>query len=174
MYAMLCYICMFCTTEYSFIMFMLHNWPVLEYCSAVWCPTADTHVKLLDRAVRGARFLTLCVFECDIAQRRFVAVLCMLYKIRCNPMHPLNDALPGQHVPVRVTCGAMVTHRYTYSPPRCRTSQYRRTSVPLSVSFWNDLADPYWMVCYGRFKSMASAFLLASAAQFPTFSYFCL
>ena len=25
--------------------------PVLEYCSAVWCSVADTHLKLLDRAV---------------------------------------------------------------------------------------------------------------------------
>ena len=32
--------------------------PVLEYCSAVWCSAADTHLKLLDRAVSGARFLT--------------------------------------------------------------------------------------------------------------------
>ena len=32
--------------------------PVLEYCSAVWCSAADTHVKLLDRVVSGARFLT--------------------------------------------------------------------------------------------------------------------
>ena len=32
--------------------------PVLEYCSAVWCSTADTHLKLLDRAVSGALFLT--------------------------------------------------------------------------------------------------------------------
>ena len=31
---------------------------VLEYCSAVWCSAADTHLKLLDRAVSGARFLT--------------------------------------------------------------------------------------------------------------------
>ena len=37
--------------------------PVLEYCSAVWCSAADTHLKLLDRA---ARFLTGGVFECDI------------------------------------------------------------------------------------------------------------
>ena len=28
------------------------------YCSAVWYSTADTHLKLLDRAVTGARFLT--------------------------------------------------------------------------------------------------------------------
>ena len=32
--------------------------PVLEYCSAVWCSAADTHLKLLDRAVSAARFLT--------------------------------------------------------------------------------------------------------------------
>ena len=69
--------------------------PVLEYCSAVCCLAADTHLKLLDRAVSGAQFLTGGVFECDIFYRRFVAVLCMLYKIRCNPVHPLNGALPG-------------------------------------------------------------------------------
>ena len=51
--------------------------------------------KLLHRAVSGARFLTGGVFECDIAHRRSVAVLCMLYEIRCNPVHPLNGALPG-------------------------------------------------------------------------------
>ena len=32
--------------------------PVSEYCSAVWCSAADTHLKLLDHAVSGARFLT--------------------------------------------------------------------------------------------------------------------
>ena len=52
--------------------------PVLEHCSAVWCSAADTHLKLLDRADSGARFLTGGVFECDIAHRRSVAVLCML------------------------------------------------------------------------------------------------
>ena len=56
--------------------------PVLEYCSAVWCSAADTNLKLLDRAVSGARFLTGGVFECDISHRRSVAVLCMLHKIR--------------------------------------------------------------------------------------------
>ena len=60
----------------------------------------------------------------------------------CNPMHPLNDALPGPYVPVRVTRGALVAHRYTYAKPRCRTSQYRKAFAPLSVSHWNDLADP--------------------------------
>ena len=74
--------------------------PVLEYCSAVWCSAADTHLKLLNSVVSGARFLTGGVFERDIARRRSVAVFCMLYKIRCNQLHPLNDALPGPYVPV--------------------------------------------------------------------------
>ena len=37
--------------------------PVLEYFSAVWCSAADTHLKLMDRAVSGARFLAGGVFE---------------------------------------------------------------------------------------------------------------
>ena len=53
--------------------------PVLEYCSAVWCSAAT--LKLLDRAVSGARFLTVGVIECDIDHRRYVSVLCVLYKI---------------------------------------------------------------------------------------------
>ena len=137
--------------ERSFRGFVL---PILEYCSAVWCPAADTQLKLLVCAVSGARFLTGCVFECDIAHRRSVAVLCMLYKIRCNPIHPLNDALPGPFVPV-----------YTYAPPRCRTSQYRRTIVPLSVSLWNDLANTVFdCVRLAGFKSKANAFLFSQAA----------
>ena len=70
----------------------------LEYCSAVWCSAVDTHVKLLDLAVSGTRFLTGGMFECDIAHRRSVAVLCMLFKIRCNPVHPLNSAIQMDHI----------------------------------------------------------------------------
>ena len=106
------------------------------------CSAVDTHLRLLDRVVSGASFLTGGVFECDLAHRRSVAVLCMLYKIRCNPIHPLYGALPVPYVPVRVTRGAVIAHRFTYSPPRCRTSQYRCTFIPLSVSLWNDLSDP--------------------------------
>ena len=54
------------------------------------------------------------MFEYDIAYRRSVAVQCMLYKIRFNPMPPLNGVLSRPYVPVRVTRGALVEHRYTY------------------------------------------------------------
>ena len=110
--------------------FRLFVLPVLEYCSkwSLSCPfwstvlyevlscpfwSTDAHLKLLDRTVSGARFLTGGVFECDIAYRRSVAVLCMMYKIRCTPL---------------------VAHRYTYAPPRWRTSQYCVTCIRHSVS----------------------------------------
>ena len=113
--------------------------PVLDYCSAVWCLAPDIHLKLLDPAVSG-----------------------VLASVRECPMHLLNDALPGPYVPVRVTRGALVAHRYTYAPPRCITSQYHRTFGPLSVSLWNDLANPVFDgVGLAGFKSRANAFLLA-------------
>ena len=48
--------------------------PVLEYCSAVWCLSADTHLKLLDRIVSGACFLAGGVLNCDLTHCRSVAV----------------------------------------------------------------------------------------------------
>ena len=61
----------------SFWSFVL---PVLEYCSVVWCSAADSH-KLLDRIIRSAGFLAGCVLESNLAYRRSVTVLCMLFKI---------------------------------------------------------------------------------------------
>ena len=58
----------------------------------------------------------------------------MLFKIKSNPMHPLSGALPLPYVPASVTLGGLVAHRHSYAPPSCRTSQYRRRLVPLSVS----------------------------------------
>ena len=121
--------------------------PVLEYCSVSWCSAADTHLKLLYRVVSGYYFWAGGTLECDIARRRSVSVLCLRYKISCNPMHPLNGALPWPYVPVQVTSSGLVAYQYTYAPPRYRTSQYRRTHIPPSVSLWNDLGYPvlrYW------------------------------
>ena len=102
------------------------------------------------------------VLNCDLSHRRSVAVLCMLYKIMCNPKYPLCGALPVPYVPVRVTRGALIAHRYTFAPPRCRTSQYHRTFIPLSVSLWNDLVDPVFVgVGLAGFKSRSNVFLLA-------------
>ena len=85
----------------------------------------------------------------------------MLFKIKSNPMHPLSGALPLPYAPGHVSCGALVAHRQ-FTPPRCMTSQYHRTFVPLSVSLWNDLGDPVFDgVRLAGFKSRANAFLLA-------------
>ena len=115
----------------SFWSFVL---PVLEYCSAVWCSAADSHLKLLDRVVRGADFLAGGVIDCNLAHRRSAAELRMLFKIKSNPLHPLSGALPLPYVPARVTRCGLVAHSHSFAPRRCRTSQYRRTFVPLSVS----------------------------------------
>ena len=152
--------------ERSFRGFVL---TVLEYCSAVWCLAADAHHKLPNRAVSGARFLTGGVFECDISRRRSVADLCILYAIRCNLMHPFYYSLPGPYVPVWVTRGATVAHRCTYAPPRCRTSQYRTTFVPLSVSLWNVFAAPVFDgVGLSGFKSRANTFFIGLSCSIPT------
>ena len=128
-----------------------------------------------------ARFLTGGVFECDISHRRSVAVLYILYKIRCNPVHPLNGALPGPFVPARVTRGALVAHRYTSAPPRCRTLQYSRIFIPSKCPSVTILLTPYSMVWDWR-VSRAGPMLLYwpkllypyySLLYFP-FSYFCL
>ena len=127
-----------------------------------WCSAADTHPKLLDRVVSGACFSSGDVLNCNLSHRRSVAVLCMLYKIRCNPMHSLCGPLPVPYVPVRVTRGALIAHRYTYAPPRCRTSQYRITFISLSVYLWNDLVDLVFDgVGLAGFKSRSNAVLLA-------------
>ena len=102
------------------------------------------------------------MFECDLALSRSVAVLCMLYKIRCNPLHPLYGAPPVPYVPLRVTRGAVIAHRFTYALPRCRTSQYSRTFIPFSVSLWNDFSDSVFDgVEPAGFKSKANVSLLA-------------
>ena len=45
----------------------------------------------------------------EIASRS-VASLCMLFKIKSNPVQPVSGALPLQYVPAPVTRGALVAH----------------------------------------------------------------
>ena len=89
----------------------------------------------LDRVVRSAGFLAGGALECNLAHRRSVAELCMLFKIKSNPMHPLSGALPLPYVPTPVNRDALVAHRYSFAPPRCRTSQYRTTLCPSRCLF---------------------------------------
>ena len=61
-------------------------WSTVLQCGA----RLPKHLKLLDRAVRGARFVILVCLR--------VTLLCMLYNFWCNLVHPLNCALPGSYV----------------------------------------------------------------------------
>ena len=77
----------------------------------------------------------------------------------------------------------LVAHRYTYAPPGCRTLQYRRNFIPLSVSLWNDLANPVFDMVWDWRVSRAGPMLLywpkllypyyGLLLSFP-FSFFCL
>ena len=84
----------------------------------MWCSAVDSHLKLLDRVVRSVGFLAGGVLEYNIAHRLSVAVLCMLFKIKSNPMHPLSGSLPLPYVPASVTRGALVAHRHSFASPR--------------------------------------------------------
>ena len=77
-------------------------------------------------------------------------------------MHPLCAALPVPCVPVRTTRCALVANWYSYAPPRCRTSQYHRTFIPLSMSLSNYLTDPVFDgVGLNCFQSIVNSFLLS-------------
>ena len=84
----------------------------------MWCSAADSHLKLLVSVVRRDDFLAGGVLECNLAHRRSVAELCMLFKMKSNPMHPLSDALSLSYMPARVTRGALVAHRHSFARPR--------------------------------------------------------
>ena len=149
--------------------------PVLEYCSAVWCSAADTHLKLLDQVVSGACFLAGGVLNCNLSHRWSVAVLYMLYKIRCNcnPKHPLCGALPlpmcqsGLHAVVWSHIGILM-HLAAAEP--------RSTAGLLFPShyLWNNLVDPVFDgVWLAGFKSRSNAFFVGIVAlSFLVFNYF--
>ena len=141
----------------------------------MWCSAADSHLKLLDRVFRSASFLADCVLECNLAHRRSVAELCMLFKIKSIPMHPLSGALPFPYLPARVTLGALFAHRHSFAPPRCKTCQYRRSFVPLSVSLWNDLSDPVFdgVGLAGCFIFFCSIFYLLFYLFLPSMGWLC-
>ena len=61
--------------------------PALKCCSILWSSATDVHIKLLDFISQWCPFFHWgCVWVWYFSSRS-VAVLYMLYKIRCNPMH---------------------------------------------------------------------------------------
>ena len=133
--------------------------PGLEYCSAVWCSAADTHHRLLDSVVSDASFLTGSVFYCSSS---ICGLLCMLYKSRCNLMHPLYGATS--------TVCPSARYKRNFGPTSVYlcTSSLQNLALPhdfyfsLSVSVECGLAySEFDGVGLAGFKSSASAFLFA-------------
>ena len=76
-------------------------------------------------------------------------------------------------MPVRVTRGALVAHRYTYAPPHCRTLQCSRTFIPFSVSLWNDLANPVFDGGgTGGFQEHCQCFIIGLSCSIPTVVFY--
>ena len=117
--------------------------------------------------------LTWVVFKCSIVHRRSVAaVLCMLYKIRWNRMPPLNGALPGLYVPVRVTRGARVTYRCTYM--RCFAAEPRSTAgllFPSKCPCGTILPIPYSMVWDWRVSRAGPMHFYSIKLLYPNYSH---
>ena len=97
-----------------------------------WCPVSNWVCAA--RFLTGcARFLTGCVLTVAYATVSNSGVCFIRSGVkRCTLLMVLY--LDRMCHAVWVTRGALVTHRYTYAPPRCRTSQYSRTFIPFSVS----------------------------------------
>ena len=86
----------------------------------------------------------------------------MLYKIRCNPIHPLYDALSVLYVPVPFyTRGSGRTSLYLGAYSLYNLDEPQDLYSPLSVPA-NDFADPvFYGVGLAVFNSSANAFSLA-------------
>ena len=85
----------------------------------------------------------------------------MFYKIGCNPVHPLNGALPGPYVPERVERGALahigtLMHRLAADP--CTTAGLLFHSRCPSGTI---LVTPYSMVWDWQVSRASNASLLA-------------
>ena len=129
-------------------------------CSAVWCSAADTHLKLLDRVVRGASFRTGAVFECGILTLLFVdlwkyCVCCIKSGLtRCSLFMVLcldRMCQCGLHAVLWLHIGILMQN--------LAISQYL---YPLSLSQLNDLANPVFDgVGLVGFKSRTNIFSLA-------------
>ena len=75
-----------------------------------------------------------------------LAVLCMLFKIKSNPMHPLIGAFfPLPYVPARFARGAC-SYPLVCASSLYRTSQYRRILCPSQRHFRTILVALYLMV----------------------------
>ena len=88
--------------------------------------------------------------------------------IRCNPMHPLNDVLPGQYVPVRVTRGVLVAHRFSSASSLRNLAVREDFCSPLSVpQEWSCWPRVRWCVT-GEFLEQGQWFFISQSCSIHT------
>ena len=153
---------------HCFNSFML---PVLEYASVVWGSAAHCRLALLDRIVKRCAYLMNDVVPCNLNNRRSVAGLCMLYKVRERVSHPLFACLPAPYRRERFTRRADALNEFAFEPVRYRTNQCSRSFIPALVDKWNRLGNSVLMVWALAALELWST-VLCSADHFTFF--FCL
>ena len=135
--------------------------PCLEYCSPVRCSAADSHLRMLDRNLNAIRFL-IPGRSVDLCHRCFASSLCMLFKICCNPKHPLYSDLHGLFRPAWITIGALGFNNLAFSVVRFNTIQFSSSFILAVTILWNDLPNHVVeSVQRQNFKCSAKTFLLS-------------
>ena len=115
--------------------------PVLEYAFVVWGSAAHTHLALLDRIVVRCAYLMNDVVPCNLSNRRSVAGLCMLYKVRERVSHPLFACLPDPYRRERLIQHTEALNEFAFEPARFRTNQFSWSFIPAFADKWNSLGD---------------------------------
>ena len=70
-------------------------------CSPVWCSAFDSHLKLLDRALKNIGFLFLDILI-NFEKHRNIACLSIIYKILHKVNHLLRYKLPEFAKSIRI------------------------------------------------------------------------
>ena len=133
--------------------------PLLEYCSPVWMSAAARDLSLLDRVVRGGRFLFPNSRSYDLDHRRIISCLSMFHKLYFNRELYLSSLVPEPLLLPRATRFAERQHEYAVEIPHCRTSQFERCFVPWTSKLWNGLAGEVMHVEPQKFKRECNDYL---------------
>ena len=144
--------------------------PVLEYCSAVWCSAAETHLKLLDRVVSCARFLTGFSVTFLIVDP-WQSCVCFIRSIvtRCTLLMLLyldRMCQRGLHAVLWSHIGTLM-HRLVAEP--CSTAGLL---FPSRCPSGTILLTPYSMVWIGGFQQQGQCFFIGLSCSIPTIVFY--
>ena len=119
----------------------------LRVLFAVQCSASASPLKLLGRVVRSDRVLAGGVLECNLANRRSIAVLQMLFEIKSNPKHPLRGYIAFAICATSACVYYSIVTLWLLIITSLHASSLQNSSAPqvlllISVSLWDDLYEP--------------------------------